>query len=181
MIDTVFHLISISGAPPVANSRQIAESVVIQLIKRAIEAVTEDIVVTVILFRAKVDVMIIDSGDTPEVSTDDIIAYQSFTFSRGAIDRNAAASIHRIDLQIIIDESVSHDARRDCLSLLVIAVTIVFHDVIFDESLGRAGSEYIADRNPARHITNASDYCIPNDKNRILGSGAEVYLRHIDI
>ena len=82
---------------------------------------------------------------------------------------------------IVIYELISFDNRRDGLSLLVIAVTVILHDIVFQQDFCRADAHHVSDRDSAAvpcsiHRINL----VSDDTNRIIATRSQVDLRTVD-
>ena len=89
--------------------------------------------------------MQIDSGDTPKVAGNHIVTQDRLVVNRSAVDRDAAATVHRVVLVVVVNKLITLDDRRDCLSLLVVAVTVVLNDVVFQQDFCRADAHKVGD------------------------------------
>ena len=94
-------------------------------------AVAVDYVVTPIVFSAKVDIGGINNGNAPMVVCYDIISDVSLVVLIHTIDADAAAAIHRISFQFVVNELVADNDGTQIIALLVVTVAAVFDDIVF--------------------------------------------------
>ena len=107
--DMVFHLLFVGSAPIIAHCHDVAGGVVVQVVGDATVAVVHDVVASPFFFSAEVNIVEVDGSDAPEVAGDGVVAQDGFAVGGGAIDGDAAASVHRVGLVVIVEELVLNE------------------------------------------------------------------------
>ena len=181
MEDDLLGVFGVVVAPVVANGGDVAVAVVVEGIFGAAVFVAEDGIATPVVFGAHVDVVVIDGSDAPQVARNLVAAQLGLVVRVHAIDADATAAVHGVGLCVVVDEAVVDDEGTQVVALLVVAIAVVFYDVVFQQDFGFVGVHQVGDGDAARHVVAASFDGAIHDADGVSSARSEVDLWLVDV
>ena len=182
--DDAFSESSVVGAPIVANGGGIEGGVLAhgKGIGGAAVSIVVQHVTSPVIGCTHVDMVAVNGGNAPEVSGDGVVADTGVAGGVVAVDGDAAAAVHRVGFQVVINDVVLFNEHSDVGAVLGESVAIVKDAIAAQHSTSElAAAHQVRDGDAAAHIAGHAFDGVALDEDGVGAASAEVELRCVGI